>query len=65
MAQFSVTLDKDAYGDPSATIEFYRVGSAGNTLLASIPANQTSPGFTAALATTSSIHPSLSPVPWL
>ena len=50
LARFSVTLDKDTYGDPGATIEFYRVGSAGNTLLASIPANQTSPGFTAALA---------------
>jgi hypothetical protein len=50
LARFSVTLDKDTYGDPSAAIEFYRVGSAGNTLLASIPANQTSPGFTAALA---------------
>ena len=50
LAQFSVTLDKDTYGDPSAAIEFYRVGAAGNTLLASIPANQASPGFTSALA---------------
>ena len=50
LAQFSVTLDKDTYGDPGAMIEFYRVSSTGNTLLASIPANQTSPGFTAALA---------------
>lgn len=50
MAQFSVTLDKDTYGDSGAMIEFYRVSSSGNTLLASIPADQTSPGFTAALA---------------
>jgi len=50
LAQFSVTLDKDTYGDPAATIQFYKVGTAGNTLLASIPANQASPGFTAALA---------------
>jgi len=50
LAQFSVTLDKDTYGDPGATIQFYKVGTSGNTLLASIPANQASPGFTAALA---------------
>ena len=50
LAQFSVTLDKDTYGDPGAMIQFYRVGSTGNTLLAAIPANQASPGFTAALA---------------
>jgi hypothetical protein len=50
LAQFSVTLDKDTYGDPAAMIEFYRVGATGNTLLGSIAANQSSPGFTAALA---------------
>ena len=50
LAQFSVTLDKDTYGDTGATIQFFRVDSMGNTLLGSIPANQTSPGFTAALA---------------
>lgn len=50
MAQFSVTLDNDTYGDSGTMIEFYRVSSSGNTLLASIPADQTSPGFTAALA---------------
>lgn len=49
LAQFSVTLDKDTYGDPGATIQFYKVGATGNTLLASISANQASPGFTAAL----------------
>jgi hypothetical protein len=50
LAQFSVTLDNDTYGDPAATIQFYRVGMTGNTLLGSIPANQASAGFTAALA---------------
>ncbi len=50
LAVFSVTLDKDTYGDPGATIQFYKSGPTGNTLLASIPANQAVPGFTAALA---------------
>lgn len=50
LTEFSVTLDNDSYGDPSAQILFYSVGASGNSLLASIPVDQTVPGFTATLA---------------
>ncbi|MEI6343451.1 MAG: PEP-CTERM sorting domain-containing protein [Verrucomicrobiota bacterium] len=49
LTEFSVTLDNDAFGDPSAQILFYTVGTAGNSLLAILPVNQTVPGFTATL----------------
>lgn len=49
LTEFSVTLDNDSYGDPNAVIQFFSAGADGNSLLASIPVDQTVPGFTAKL----------------
>lgn len=46
---FSVTLDLDAFGTPGLSIEFYATGLTNDTLLASIPISQNTPGFIATL----------------
>lgn len=50
LLNFSVTLDNDSFGDSAAVIEFYSVGANSNTLLASIPIDQTTPGLIASLS---------------
>jgi hypothetical protein len=50
VTSFSVTLDQGGFGFSDMFIELYQVGATTNTLLASIPVDQTIPGFVATLS---------------
>lgn len=56
LSSFSLTLDNDTFGTPGLNIEFYASGPASDTLLASLPIDQTTPGFVASLGAINGVN---------
>jgi hypothetical protein len=49
LSSFAITLDNDTFGTPGLNIEFYASGLTTDTLLATLPVDQLTPGFIASL----------------
>ena len=55
LSSFSLTLDNDTFGTPGLNIEFYASGLTTDTLLASLPIDQLTPGFIASIGALSGV----------
>jgi hypothetical protein len=55
LSSFSLTLDNDTFGTPGLSIEFYASGLTADTLLATLPIDQLTPGFIASIGAVSGV----------
>lgn len=55
LGSFSLTLDNDTFGTPGLSIEFYARGPTTDTLLATLPIDQLTPGFFASIGAISGV----------
>jgi hypothetical protein len=56
LSSFSLVLDNDTFGTPGLFIEFYASSPTMDTLLASLPINQLTPGFIASIGAVSGVN---------